>query len=125
MALLFFFPFTLDTFSFSEEKNLENLWSFQEIFFLEVALTFWGIFFFEFPFFLLLWFSVEKKIQNLPKFWKWLSFFAFVLSGIITPTLDASLQSVIALLGICFYLISIIFLQKRIRLKFSGFSLLY
>jgi hypothetical protein len=117
-------PLSLDSFNAYGEKTLESLWSFTEIFLLEFTLSFLLISFFQFPLFFVSWISLEKKIQNLSKLWKLISFFSFLIAGIITPTLDSSIQFFLALISICFYFATILFIQKRINIKISGFSLL-
>jgi len=117
-------PLSLDSFNAYGEKTLESLWSFTEIFLLEFSLSFLLISFFQFPFFFATWISIEKKIQNLPKFWKVVSFFSFLIAGVITPTLDASIQFFLAFIGIFFYFATILFLQKRLSIKISGFLVL-
>jgi Sec-independent protein secretion pathway component TatC len=117
-------PLSLDSFNAYGEKTLESLWSFTEIFLLEFTLSFLLISFFQFPLFFASWISLEKKIQNLSKWWKLISFFSFLIAGIITPTLDASIQFFLAFISICFYFATVSFLQKRINIKISGFSIL-
>lgn len=117
-------PLSLDSFNAYGEKTLESLWSFTEIFLLEFSLSFLLISFFQFPLFFASWISIEKKIQNLPKLWKFISFFSFLIAGVITPTLDASIQLFLAFIGILFYFTTILFLQKRLSIKISGFLVL-
>lgn len=124
LSIFSMIPLSLDSFNAYGEKTLESLWSFTEIFFLEFSLSFLLIFFFQFPLFFASWISIEKKIQNLPKFWKFISFFSFLIAGIITPTLDASIQFFLAFIGIFFYFTTILFLQKRLSIKISGFLVL-
>jgi hypothetical protein len=116
-----FFPLTIDCFNVYGEKSLENIWSISEIFFLESFLIFILLIFFEFPFFLSLWLSLEEKIHSFSEFWKIISFFSFVIAGIITPTLDPWIQSFLAFFSIFFYFTTLIFLQKRLNLKILGF----
>lgn len=119
LVTLIFFPLSLDSFNSYGEKTLENLWSLSEVLNLEAILLLLVISLSQFPNILLLYVNLEKDNQAFPSFWKALSFFSFLLAGIVTPTIDISTQLVFASSTIFFYFLILCFLKKRIKLRSS------
>ena len=106
------------------KKTLENIWSFDEVLNLEINLLIIIGFLSQIPIFALSSIGTEKFVNFLPEFWKILSFFIFLISGFLTPTIDGYTQLSFAGSAICLYLLIISLIEKRINIKFSGTSIL-
>jgi len=124
-VLLFFvfntiFPLSLDSFESYGEKSLENLWSFEEVLNLEIVLCGIVILLSQLPNVSLFYLTTEKESTILPEFWKNFSFSVFLISGIITPTIDGYTQLSFAFAAISLYLTLLNLIEKRISFKFLG-----
>jgi Sec-independent protein secretion pathway component TatC len=64
--------------------------------------------------------TTEKDIQVLPAYWKNFSFLVFLISGIITPTIDGYTQLSFSFSALSLYLFSLSIAVKRINQKFLG-----
>jgi len=117
-------PLSLDSFYSYGEKTLENVWSFDQVLFLELLLLIILTTLSQFPIFGIFTFNNENDLTFLPKYWKNLSFFIFVLAGIVTPTIDGYTQLSFAASAVSLYLIVINIVEKRISPRFNGLSLL-
>jgi hypothetical protein len=109
-------PLSFDSFDSYGETTLEDVWSFDEIIGLETILIFFLVILAQIP--VIAEFDVEKDAILLPEFWKPLSLSSFVLSGLITPTIDGYTQLSFAGSAIALYVIVITIIQKRVDLKF-------
>jgi Sec-independent protein secretion pathway component TatC len=110
---------SLDSFNTYGEKTLENIWSFDEVINLELILLITLLILSQIPFFILLNVSNEKEKNILPEFWKPLSFIVFIISGLLTPTIDGYTQLSFAFSSLSLYVIIITILGKRIDIKFN------
>lgn len=117
-------PISFDSFDSYGEKTLENIWSFDEVLNLEINLLIIIGFLSQIPIFALSSIGTEKFVNFLPEFWKVLSFFIFLISGFLTPTIDGYTQLSFATSAIFLYLLIINLIEKRINIKFSGTSIL-
>jgi Sec-independent protein secretion pathway component TatC len=99
---------------------LDNLWSFDEVIGVEIILAYVVLTLSQFPNLATFNLSTERDINTLPEFWRDFSFLAFVISGIITPTIDGYTQLSFAFSGISLYLVILLNSMKRINQKFSG-----
>jgi len=115
-------PLSLDSFNSYGEKNLENIWSFDEVLGLETILLFFLILLSQFPIVISSILNIEKDSQILPEFWKILSLFTFLISGFLTPTIDGYTQLSFAFSTISLYVFLINFIQKRVTIKFQGIT---
>jgi hypothetical protein len=113
-------PLTFDFFDLVSRKNLENIWSLADIFSLEIFFLFTVNLFFIIPVGLVFGMYSEFDVQLLSEEWKNIALNIFIVSGIITPTIDYSIQITLVLAIIFFYLITFSFFLKRISIKFSG-----
>jgi len=113
-------PLSLDSFNSYGEKTLENIWSFDEVITLEIILLVILLTLSQFPVIILLSISNEKEKNNLPEFWKSLSFIIFIVSGLLTPTIDGYTQLSFAFSALSLYLIIINVFIKRIDIKFNS-----
>jgi hypothetical protein len=113
-------PLSLDSFDNYENNNLDNLWSFDEVLGVEIVLTYVVLILSQFPNLAIFNLSTERDINSLPNFWKDFSFLTFVVSGIITPTIDGYTQLSFAFSGISLYLVILLSSIKRLNQKFSG-----
>ena len=111
-------PLSFDSFDSYGETTLEDVWSFDEIIGLETILIFFLVILAQIPVIAVIEFEVEKDAILLPEFWKPLSLSSFVLSGLITPTIDGYTQLSFACSAIALYVIVITIIQKRVDLKF-------
>jgi hypothetical protein len=112
-------PLSLDSFNTYGEKTLENIWSFDEVITLEIILLTILLILFQLPLLVLFGLSNEKEKNILPEFWKPLSFIVFIVSGLLTPTIDGYTQVSFAFSALSLYLMIILILSKRIDLKFN------
>jgi len=124
ISLYSILPLSLDSFNSYGEKTLENIWSFDEVLNLEFILLTILIFLSQIPGFIVNVIINESEIMKLPKYWKSISFFIFVLSGFLTPTIDGYTQLGFSSFAISFYLLVINVLVKRLTVKFNGTSIL-
>ena len=113
-------PLSLDSFNTYGEKTLENIWSFDEVISLELILLITLVILSQFPVVILLNVSNEKEKNILPEFWKPLTFIIFIVSGLLTPTIDGYTQLSFAFSALSLYLITISILTKRIDIKFNN-----
>jgi hypothetical protein len=113
-------PLSLDSFENYEDFNLDNLWSFDQVISLEIILTITVLTFSQFPNLAIFNLSTERDTISLPDFWRDFSFFTFVISGVVTPTIDGYTQLSFAATGISMYLVILIVCVHRINQKFSG-----
>lgn len=118
------FPLSLDSFNSFDGETLENTWSYYDVNTLETALLFILISTSQFPVFGMLKLTTEKDLIILPEYWKIVSIIAFVLSGILTPTVDGYTQLNFAFSGIFLYFFLIFLIQKRLTIKLNGISTL-
>jgi len=115
-------PISLDSFNTYGEKTLENLWSFNEVINLELILLIILSLVSQFPVILNFYFINEKDVNFFPQFWRFIILLIVIFSGFLTPTIDGYTQISFSFSGFSLYLILILFLKKRILIKFSGFS---
>lgn len=120
LSLHTIFPLSLDSFESYEARDLETLWSFEEVLNLESVLTSVVSFLSQLPNLTLTTLRTEIESQILPAFWKNFSFLVFFLSGIITPTIDGYTQLSFAFYAISLYFLVINMTEKRLNLKFLG-----
>jgi len=113
-------PLSLDSFNNYGEKTLENIWSFDQVISLELILLIILLSLFQVPISVLGEFSNEIERQRLPEYWKTLSFLVFIISGVLTPTIDGYTQLSFAFAALSLYLITILILTKRIDTKDSS-----
>lgn len=118
-------PISLDFFNSTGEKTLENTWSFGEVLGLEIFLLFVLAILFEIPVILIFGKYNEKTVKFFPQAWKPLSLIIFVLSGVITPTIDGYTQLSLAFAAFSLYLIVITILTKRLNIKSNNSVSLY
>lgn len=117
-------PVSLDSFNSYGEKTLENIWSFDEVINLEVTLLTILLVLSQIPLGILFILSNEKNLLQLPRIWRILTLLIIVISGILTPTIDGYTQLNFSISSFSFYIIIINLLQKRLLLKFRGYSIL-
>lgn len=115
-------PLSLDSFNSYGEKTIENIWSFNEVLNIETVLLLILFLISQLPLVILTMLNNEEEKKKLLKFWKTISFLIFILSGILTPTIDGYTQLGFAIFAFSFYLVIIIFVGKRINTKFNGTS---
>lgn len=118
------FPLSLDSFSTFDGDTLENTWSYYDVNKLETALLCILISTGQFPVFGMLKLTTEKDFIILPEYWKTVSLIAFILSGIVTPTVDGVTQLNFAFSGISLYFLLIFLIHKRLSIKLNGISTL-
>jgi Sec-independent protein secretion pathway component TatC len=118
-------PISLDFFNSTGEKTLENTWEFGEVLGLEIFLLFVLSLLFEIPVILIVGKYNEEKVKIFPKAWKLLSLMIFLLSGLITPTVDCYTQLSLAFAALSLYLIVITIFKKRLHIKFINSVSLY
>jgi Sec-independent protein secretion pathway component TatC len=118
-------PISLDFFNSTGEKTLENTWEFGEVLGLEIFLLFVLSLLFEIPVILIVGKYNEEKVKIFPKAWKLLSLMIFLLSGLITPTVDCYTQLSLAFAALSLYLIIITIFKKRLNIKSTNSVSLY
>jgi hypothetical protein len=118
-------PISLDFFNSTGEKTLENTWSFGEVLNLEIFLLLILSILFQLPVFLVFGRYNEKTVKIFPKIWRPLSLIIFILSGVVTPTIDGYTQLSLASAAFSLYLIVITILTKRINIKSNNLVSLY
>jgi Sec-independent protein secretion pathway component TatC len=122
ISINFILPGQFDNFYSYTEKTLENIWSFQELINLEVTLLILLFLVTQLPILVFYLLNINLKIISLPKSFKFFSFFVLLLSGFLTPTVDATSQIIFSLFTLILYLISIHFLIKRFNIKYLSLS---
>jgi hypothetical protein len=80
------------------------------------------ILFFEFPFLIKFFFTTEDFVFVLTKKYKVILLFIFVISGILTPTIDIETQLLVEFISLIIYILVIILFQKLTRIKLGYFS---
>lgn len=118
--LVIILPISLDSFENSGDHNLESLWAFQEILGLEVVLASIVLSFSQLPNLTIFSLTSEKDIKFLPQFWQDFSFLSFVVSGVVTPTIDGYTQLSFAFSALSLYLTILTMGTKRANQKFLG-----
>lgn len=113
-------PLSFDSFDSYDEKTLTNIWSFDELIFLETLLLIILIVLSQVPVVITKFLTSEYEIKQLPLFWKSLSLFLFIFAGFITPTIDGYTQLSLSGSAISLYLIILNLIEKRISIKFIG-----
>ena len=114
------FPLSLDSFYSYGQKELENIWSLNEVLGLEITLLFFLSILSQFPILLSSVFQIERDNQILPEYWKSLSLGTIIISGLLTPTIDGYTQLSFAFSTISLYVFLINWIQKRGNIKFQG-----
>lgn len=117
-------PIGLDSFDSYDKETLTSLWSFDEVLSLESILLFVLMTLSQTPIVILAELNNEKDINQLPEYWKDLSFSIFVFAGFITPTIDGYTQLNLSFSAISLYLIVINLVKKRVYIKFNSTSAL-
>lgn len=120
----FIIPSNFDAFYIYSEKTLENFWSFSDLINLDFILIFTLILISQLPLIAFYSLNNEKKIINLPKYFKLFLLIILLVSGFLTPTVDISSQLIFSSFTILVYLISIHFLIKKVSIKYLSFTFL-
>lgn len=131
IAILFFFfiwafnynvviPISLDYFDSSGEKDLEQLWSFDQVLSFQTIFLNLLTFFSQLPVIGQFYFLTEKDFNLFPKYWKEIVFFFIFISGLLTPTMDGSTQLAFFSSIFILYLSFLTFLKKRANFKNQG-----
>ena len=115
-------PIGLDAFDSYDQETLTNLWSFEEVLGFESILFTILLTLSQVPVLVLLTFNTEQEMNQLPTYWKNLSFFTFVFAGFVTPTIDGYTQLNFSILAISLYGVIISLLEKRVSIKFPSTS---
>jgi hypothetical protein len=118
--LVLILPISLDSFEDSGDHNLESLWAFQEIIGLEIILASIVLSLSQLPNLTIFSLTIEKDLQLLPENWQDFSFLSFVVSGVITPTIDGYTQVSFAFSALSLYLVILTMATKRGNQKFLG-----
>jgi hypothetical protein len=118
-------PISLDFFNSTGEKTLENTWEFGQVLGLEIFLLCVLTILFETPVILIIKKYTEARVKIFPQAWKFLSLMTFLLSGLITPTVDCYTQLSLAFAALSLYLIVITIFKKRLHIKFINSVSLY
>ena len=122
VALDLIIPIGLDTFDSYDEETLTNLWSFDEVLALESILLIILLVISEVPIIVISYLEIEIDNNQLPGYWKTLSFFIVVIAGFITPTIDGYTQISLSMAAISLYFIIVIIIEKRGTIKFNSIS---
>lgn len=117
-------PIGFDSLTLSGEKSVENAWTLSEIVGFELFLILVLVFISLIPIYLGNTYLTEEFALELPKYWKELSILSVAFAGIVTPTIDWYTQINFAGSTLIFYIVTIIFVQKRVRLKYISQSIL-
>lgn len=112
-------PLSLDSFNSYGERSLENIWSFEDVIGLEITLLIILILLCQIPIIVGSIYITEKDANSFPEFWKVLSLGIFILSGILTPTIDGYTQLAFSASAVSLYLIIISLLEKRVSIKYN------
>jgi hypothetical protein len=122
LALDLIIPIGLDTFDSYDEETLTNLWSFDEVLALESILLIILLVISQVPILVISYLEIEKDSNQLPGYWKPLSFFIVLIAGLITPTIDGYTQISLSMAAISLYFIIVIIIEKRGTIKFNSIS---
>jgi hypothetical protein len=117
-------PLSLDSFNSYGEKTLENIWSFDEVLNLEVTLLIILLILSQSPLLLLFFFNTEKDLLLIQEYWKIISLVIVISSGFLTPTIDGYTQLSFSFSSLFLYIMSILFLERKLSIKFIGSNLL-
>jgi Sec-independent protein secretion pathway component TatC len=117
-------PLSLDSFNNYDEKTLESLWSFDEVLTLEITLFIILSVLSQIPVFIVTAYTTERDVNIFPEFWKGLSLMIFLVSGLLTPTIDGYTQLSFAGSTVSLYLIIISVTEKKVNIKFPGTAFL-
>ena len=112
-------PLSLDSFNSYGERSLENIWSFEDVIGLEITLLIILILLCQIPIISGSVYTTEKDANSFPEFWRVLSLGIFILSGILTPTIDGYTQLAFSASAVSLYLIIISLLEKRVSIKYN------
>lgn len=119
---IFIIPISLDSFNSSQQSNLENLWSFNQVIGIELTLFLLLTLLSVFPPLFTRSFFNEKEKNILPTLWRPFILGIVIFSGVLTPTLDGSTQLNISFLTFFLSLFFFFFLEKRVVVKQKNFS---
>jgi hypothetical protein len=112
-------PLSLDSFNSYGERSLENIWSFEDVIGLEITLLIILIVLCQIPIVVVSIYTNEKDANLFPEVWRILSLVIFILSGILTPTIDGYTQLAFSASAVSLYLIIISLIEKRVNTKYS------
>lgn len=112
-------PLSLDSFNSYGERSLENIWAFEDVIGLEITLLVILIILGQIPLILISVYANEKDANKFPEFWRILSLAIFILSGILTPTIDGYTQLAFSAAAVSLYLVIISFVEKRVANKYN------
>jgi Sec-independent protein secretion pathway component TatC len=112
-------PLSLDSFNSYGERSLENIWSFEDVIGLEITLLIILIVLCQIPIVVVSIYTNEKDANLFPEVWRILSLIIFILSGILTPTIDGYTQLAFSASAVSLYLIIISLIEKRVNTKYS------
>jgi len=115
-------PLSLDSLNSYSQISLESLWSFEEVLNLETILGTFLLLLSQSPCLVSGFLTNEKDVNFLPQIWRIVVFFAVLLAGIITPTVDGFTQVNFSLAVILFYIIIINIIEKRVTVKYIGIN---
>jgi hypothetical protein len=118
LSFLFILPLSLESLNNYSEQNFESLWSFLELLIIEIFLAFLIIVLSQVSTILSFFFTTQNKIIILPRIWKIICFLTFLVSGLITPTIDGYTQISFSFFTLFLYCFFLNFLQKRVNSKF-------
>tara|TARA_B110000090_G_C13364393_1_gene439579 strand:- start:910 stop:1626 length:717 start_codon:yes stop_codon:yes gene_type:complete len=113
-------PLGLDSFNNYDENTLESLWSFDEVLNLETTLFIILSVLSQLPVLITNAYTTEIVVNTLPEYWKGLSLTIFLVSGVLTPTIDGYTQLSFAGSAASLYFITISLIEKKIHIKFPG-----
>ena len=113
-------PIGLDSFNSYGEKTLENVWSIDEVVNLEVSLILILILISQVPAITITIIDGQTGVILLKKYWRAISLSTFVISGILTPTVDGYTQLSFSAFGLLFYLVIIIISLRRVIISDIG-----
>jgi len=113
-------PIGLDSFNSYGEKTLENVWSIDEVVNLEVSLILILILISQVPAITITIIDGQTGVIFLKKYWRAISLSTFVISGILTPTVDGYTQLSFSAFGLLFYLVIIIISLRRVIISDIG-----
>ena len=96
------------------------MWSFDEVLTLEITLFIILSVLSQLPVLIITNFTTENDVNIFPEFWKSLSLIIFLISGLLTPTIDGYTQLSFAGSAVSLYLIIISLTEKKVNIKFPG-----
>jgi len=120
LSLTTIIPIGLDSFNSYGEKTLENVWSIDEVVTLEFAFLFLLFLVSQVPTIVISIIDGTNAVVFLRKYWRSISLSAFVISGILTPTIDGYTQLSFSIFALAFYLIIISISIKRSTIPIFG-----